>query len=323
MARFNHEQIQAILNASHVLMQKRLGDQPRLVYPCNFRSAGRLSNESARLLTAAHETFARHLASALEVFLATGLEVKLLAIGQLPTKEYIAGIPPLSYIAPLNFNSMSSTMIVELDVSFIFPIIDLLMGGTGNSPAEDRDLSEIEEEIMHDVMLLIAKQAENTWHLSNESLVPNHRTKASVLHQYCPPHEKVTFAKFEVNFAGQAGSFQLVFPTAFLNALIKQIKLDQPQTKGRMRNFPMPDIRERILDCDVVLATELLPLRVAVRDLLTLRPGSVLNLRTPVGNPCALIVEGRPIFEAEVARIGSRKAAQLGEKATIPAWGRE
>ncbi len=214
-------------------------------------------------------------------------------------------------------------MIVELDESFIFPIIDLLMGGTGNSPVEDRELSEIEEEIMHDVMLLIAGQAEKTWHLSNESLVPNRRAKASVLHQYCPPHEKVTFAKFEINFAGQVGSFQLVFPAAFLNELIKQIKLDQPQAKGRTRNFPMPDIRERILDCDVVLATELLPLRVAVRDLLTLRPGSILNLRAPVGNPCAVVVEGRAIFEAEIAKVGSRKAAQLGEKIPIAAWGRE
>ncbi len=323
MDRFSQEQIRAIHGASQVMAGKLTENQSRSVAPCNFRSAGRLSNESARLLTAAHETLARHLASAFEVFLATGLEVKLLTIDQLPAKEYIAGVLPLSYIAPLSSNTTSSTMIVELDVGFIFPIIDLLMGGTGNSPVEKRELSEIEEEIMQDVMLLIARQIENTWHLLHESLVPNRRTKASVLHQYCPPHEKVTFARFEVNFAGQVGSFQLVFPAAFLNELIKQLKLDQPQTKGRARNFPMPDIRERILDCEVDLATDLLPLRVAVRELLMLRPGSILNLRAPVGHLCAVVVEGRPIFEVEVAKVGSRKAVQLGEKIPIQAWGRE
>ncbi len=93
MDKFNQEQIRTILSASRVATGKRTENQLRSVSPSNFRSAGRLSNESARLLTAAHETFARHLASALEVFLATGLEVKLLTIDQLPTKEYIAGIP--------------------------------------------------------------------------------------------------------------------------------------------------------------------------------------------------------------------------------------
>ena len=37
----------------------------RTVHPCNFRTAGRLSNEHARLLSALHETFALRLASTL------------------------------------------------------------------------------------------------------------------------------------------------------------------------------------------------------------------------------------------------------------------
>jgi flagellar motor switch protein FliM len=52
------------------------GGKERTVVNCNFRSAGRLSNENARALTVIHETFARHLVSALDVYLGTGLEVK-------------------------------------------------------------------------------------------------------------------------------------------------------------------------------------------------------------------------------------------------------
>jgi len=40
--------------------------QQQVVHSCNFRSAGRLSNEDARTLTALHETFAFHLAGALD-----------------------------------------------------------------------------------------------------------------------------------------------------------------------------------------------------------------------------------------------------------------
>jgi flagellar motor switch protein FliM len=322
MAAFNLEQIEAVLKDSRA-KAKGAAAKPRSVYPCNFRSAGRLSNENARLLTGVHETFARHLGSTLDVYLGTALEVKLQVVDQLPSKEHIAGIPPLDYIAPFYLGTIPSTMIVEFDINLVFPIIDLLMGGSGAGAQEDRELSEIEEEIMHEVMLLIARQAESAWHIPNASLVPNRRTKASVLHQYCPPNEKVTFVRFEVDIAGQVGSFQLVFPANFLNALIKQIKLDQPQKSGRLQSFTMPDIRERILDCDVTVAAELPTLKVAVRDLVSLQPGSVLKLRAPVQNPGLLRVEGQDIFEAMPVRTGSQKAAQLGRRIPVRNWGKE
>src|SRR5579871_4498930 len=56
----------------------------RTIYSCNFRSAGRLSNENARSLTSIHETFARHLATALDAYLGSGLEVKLSGLDQYP-----------------------------------------------------------------------------------------------------------------------------------------------------------------------------------------------------------------------------------------------
>ena len=51
----------------------------RTVQPCNFRSAGRLSNESARALKTLHESLARNLMNTLDVYLGTSLEIKLYA----------------------------------------------------------------------------------------------------------------------------------------------------------------------------------------------------------------------------------------------------
>ena len=58
------------------------------VQPCNFRSAGRLSNESARTLTALHEVLARNLTNSLDVYLGTGLEVRLVDLQQLTMEEF-------------------------------------------------------------------------------------------------------------------------------------------------------------------------------------------------------------------------------------------
>jgi flagellar motor switch protein FliM len=319
----SQEQIDAMVKMSQEGGPKKAGDKQRSVFPCNFRSAGLLSNENARSLSAAHETFARYLASTLDAYLGTGLEVKLQAIEQLPSKDHMAAVPPLTYIVPFSLTTIPSTMIMECDIDLVFPIIDLLLGGRGTPGSNNRELSEIEEEIMLDVTALIARLAENTWHMPHMSLVVNRRIKSSLLHQYCPPNEKLTLVKFDIELAGNTGLLQLVFPTAFLNILIKQIKLDQPDKKGGLRYFPAPSIRERILDCDVMIASEITGMKVAVRDLIALQPGCVLKLRAPVRNPGMLTVGGQEIFEALPVRNGSQKAAQLGRRTFLTNWGKD
>jgi len=302
--------------------EARNPDRQRTVYSCNFRSAGRLSNENARALTSIHETFARHLASSLDAYLGTGLEVKLTALDQLTVKDHIAATSPLTYIVPFSLSANACTVIVECDVDLVFPMVDLLLGGAGGSGTAARELSEIEEEIMQEVITLIVRQAETAWHMPSMSLVAHRRIKSSLLTQYCLNNEKVTCLKFEVDVAGMVGVFQLVFPTTFLNVLIQQIKADQPQKRGSVRYFPRPPIRERILDCDVEVAAEIQNLRVAVRDLVALRPGSVLKLRAPVRSPGTLSAGGFAFFEAMPVRNGQQKAAQLGRRITSASWER-
>ena len=49
--------------------------KPRTIHSCNFRYAGRLSNENARALTALHEKFALNVTTSLELYLGTTLQL--------------------------------------------------------------------------------------------------------------------------------------------------------------------------------------------------------------------------------------------------------
>ncbi|MGD0632477.1 MAG: hypothetical protein ABR987_24395 [Terracidiphilus sp.] len=73
----SEERIAAALKTPAKSGSQKVGRQPRSVHACDFRSAGRLSNENARSLTALHETFARRVVSALDAYLGTGLAIKL------------------------------------------------------------------------------------------------------------------------------------------------------------------------------------------------------------------------------------------------------
>jgi len=294
----------------------------KAIVNCNFRTAGRLSNENARALNAVHEAFARRLAIAFDSWLGTGVEVKQKGLDQQPIKEHISAIAPLTYVVPLTLSTVQTSMVIECDVNIVFAMIEVLLGGTGALGSGGRELSEIEEEIMQDVVAMIARQIENVWRFPNLALVPGRRIKPSLVQQYCQANERLAVARFEMELGPAKGVFQMVLPTAFLGALIQQIKQDEPQKKGSVRYFPRPNIRERILDCDFEVAAELPGLRVAVRDLVALQPGSVLKLRAPVRQPGMLTAGGQGIFESVPVRNGSQKAAQLGRRVTTN-WGRE
>jgi flagellar motor switch protein FliM len=285
--------------------------KPRSVQPCDFRAAGRLSNENARAVTAIHETFARHLTAALDAYLGGSPVIKLAALDQTSLHDHIAAIDPLTYVAPFSIGAVPGTVLVEFDIELAYPIIDLLLGGAGAPVFEARQLSEIEEEIMRDLTSLIVRQAETAWRIPEMSLAALERVESPALAQVCSPTEKLTLIKFDVEIAGLNGWFQLALPASFVNFLLKQRKAAMPQKKGAVRYFPATSLRERILDCDVTVAADLRSMRVSVRDLIALQPGCVLKLRAPIRTPGTLTIGGFEVFEAIPVRNGSQKAAQL------------
>jgi flagellar motor switch protein FliM len=144
-----------------------------------------------------------------------------------------------------------------------------------------------------------------------------------MLFQCSAPNDRVTCVRFDIDVSGVKGALRFVFPTLFLNVLIQQIKLDQPQERGAVRYLPGAPLRERILDCDIDLAVELTGLRVSVRDVVAMQPGSVVKLRAPVKTPGMLTASGLGLFEAMPVRNGGQKAAQLGRRIAPAAWERK
>jgi flagellar motor switch protein FliM len=279
----------------------------KTIHSCNFRSAGRLSNEDARLLTAIHEGFAQLVSTMLDAYVGTSCEVKLEGLEQLSIKEHVVELPAHCYIVPLSPHSIA----LEFENDLVFPIIELLLGGPGDTRDAGRDLSEIEEEIMEDIVQLIGRQAASAWRMPDLTFAISPRIKPIEMQQALMA-EKVTVFRFSVQLAGVSGAFRVVVSSEFLNAVLKQINQEKHRKKSRVRSFPMPPLRERILDCDVEVTAELPMLRVQVRDLIALQPGSVLKLHAPIRNPSMLTSGGHRLFEAAPVRIGSQRAAQLG-----------
>ena len=296
----------------------------RTIHSCNFRYAGRLSNENARALTSLHEKFALNVTNSLEVYLGTSIRLKMMSLEQLALQDYISGVAPNTYLLPCALNVMESNFLMEMDIRLIFPIIDLLLGGAGTTASDEaRELTEIDEEIMESITALIVKEVDRSWRALNLSLTPGHCIKPALITQIYPANEKLVLLMFEMTVGATTGSFKIVLPTSFVGFLLRHLKAAQSKKISSLRHLPNPSLRERILDCDFNVAVDITQMRVLVKDLIDLKPGMILKMKAPVKNPGRLTVEGVDIFEALPVRNGTLKAAQLSCRSQEPAATKE
>lgn len=289
----------------------------RMIHLCNFRYAGRLSNENARFLSALHEKFAMSVSNALEVYLGASLRVRLISLEQLAIAEYIAGIPPTNYLLPCAMDVMDSHCLIDMDIALTLPVIDLLLGGSGHPGEQMHELTEIDEEIMKTVSSLVAKELERTWRSLNLTLTPGHCVKPPMIQQIFPVNEKLVLLMFEMTIGNANGSFTIALPTPFVGFLLRHLKQSQSKKLSSIR-LQRPNLQERMLDCEFEISAEVLNMRMQLKDLLNLKPGVVLQARSPVKDPAKLTVEGVEVFEASPVRSGKFKAVQIVARTQEP-----
>lgn len=281
-----------------------------VILPCNFRSAGRLSNDSLRHLRTLHDTFARNLAHSLDLFLGSSLGVKLVGLEQLSARELVTALAG-GYLVPFTLMPMGGRILAKLESPLLFPLLDLLLGGSGDPAEETRELTDIDEELIRSVLELVGAQLERAWKSCSVSVMPAPSLKPAVAGQIFAAEERVLNLHFELTLGGTVAGLHLMLPMGFANALLRS---SMPEAARRLVGDAAGThrLRERLLDCRMTLSAELQGGKITVGEMLEMRPGTVLNLRTPLVVPVRLGVGACSLFEMTAVRRGDRKTAQLG-----------
>jgi flagellar motor switch protein FliM len=257
-----------------------------------------------------HEVLARNLTNSLDVYLGTGLEVRLANLEQLAMEDFRTSCLAAGYLLPCAARPSSNTVLLEMDSTLMFTVVDLLLGGSGENPEGSRELTEIDEEVMEGVGSLIAQQIERVWQPMGFVLTPGKCVKPNLAHRVFPPTEKVLRIRFDVSVAGMTGALYLAFQASLAGHIVRNARADQSTGKNNLYGR-LPSLQKRILDCKFWLSGELPDLKVSVRDLARIEAGSVLTLSAPVDAPGKLTLEGKTYYTAVPVRQGSSKAMQL------------
>ncbi|MGH9467209.1 MAG: flagellar motor switch protein FliM [Terriglobales bacterium] len=307
----NQDEIDALFRSAHGLRPggKR---RPRQFARCDFRQAGQLTREQARTVGGLHEGFARNLAHVLGAHLRTHLEATLVAIEQLGFEEFTQRLPEICYVASVAVNPSGVSAALQLDLSLACPMIDLVLGGTGGAEHAATEITEIEEQILESLVLVVIRELAQVWQpVLDLRFVFERRQPATQIVRLMPPHEKVLALSFELRLPHARGTLNLAFPAAISTGLLRKLS-DSRVYQRRQEDFDTrPRLRERLWGAKFPVELVLPPARIPIRRLLALEPGEVVRFAHPSERAAVLKIAGRAVGAAEAVRQGRRRAALL------------
>jgi flagellar motor switch protein FliM len=314
----NQEEINAMVRAARDSADGAAQKQKdRSIKPCNLRDSGQLEDEQVRAINQLHETFARSLTESLGAYLSVQFEAKLVSVEQLTYGEFFERVPEVTYMAYLNGVPMDARAVMQIDISLVFPLIDILLGGTGQGSVATRDVTDIEANIMEEVAKIICQELSKAWGPLGIGLEFGGREAHSQMQRFVVSSEKTICMSFEVMVADTPGLINFSLPAGVSNPLLRKLAV---QTSSGIRSNKRFDkqLGEKMLDCVFPAALEITTIELSIQDLLSLAPGDVCNLRVPLRKSASFLIADREVFEANAVRQGAQRAAQIDKRIQIP-----
>lgn len=285
------------------------------ISPYDFKRPERVGKEQMRSLQTMHEAFGRNFGAALSALLRTIVELKLTSVDQLTYSEFVFSLENPTCFNLINAAPLEGQLILDINLSLLFPIIDRLLGGGSDStPPARRPLTEIELRLVSRITDLFCKEIKQAWESVLElNLSVDHVESNPQLVQIVPPNEVVVLISFELTIGDARGMMNLCIPFNSIERISTQLSSNSWVTYGKKLATPenIRRISSQLTGAVVEVVVDLAETNISTSDLIGLRVGDIIATEKDVERPLIVSVEGRPKFHAKPGAFKGRKAIQV------------
>jgi flagellar motor switch protein FliM len=281
----------------------------------DFKRPERVGKEQMRALQSLHEGFGRNFGAALSALLRTIVEVKLTSVDQLTYSEFVFSLENPTCFNLLKAEPLEGHLILDLNPSILYPVIDrLLGGGKENGPITRRPLTEIELRLVGRITGLFLQELKHAWEdvLSLELSVDRVESNPQLV-QIVPPNEVVILVSFEVAMGEVRGMINLCIPFNSIERVSP--KLAANSWASYNRSAATPQSRARIgqrLDRSLVdVVVTVAETHLTTGDLLGLRVGDIITTDKDIRTPLDVAVQGVNKYLASAGALKGNKAIRV------------
>ncbi len=276
----------------------------------NFRRPDRVSKEQLRSLHFLHDRFAVNLSTSLSAFLRAVTEVSISSVEQYSYSEFLMSMPDLTAFYAFGLAPLDGQGALEISPAVAFTMVDLMLGGNGQSATPNRALTEIEQNVLDSVVKLMLEHLTETWRPITEVRfkIQGRETRPQML-QVTGPNEIVIPLAFDVRLADTRGTLSICIPASAIESME-----DKVQGWHRTRREPTP-LEQSRLQANIgrvpLTVSTRIETRLAARELLSLEPGDVLSLGYPAQRPVDVQVGQVRRFSGRLTTVGANAGVTI------------
>jgi flagellar motor switch protein FliM len=226
--------------------------------------------------------------------------------------EFLLSLSDPTYYSAISIKPLSGVAALEMNLDLVFPIIDLLLGGTGSVLKLSRNITEIEKNIIQGVIKLITANLTETWRPVSliDFAFRASETRPQLLH-VASANEVVILIIFEVKICETRSRLHLCIPFSSLEPIAGKFEQEiSVRRRGHVRE-EFQKVLKTLYKTPLTLSAELAGGAVSVRDLLTLQPGDVVRLDQAPTEQVVVHVGGKPRFVSAAVVLKDHKAVKI------------
>lgn len=285
----------------------------------NFRRPSLITKEQLRSFTNIHENFAREMVASLALFLRTNVEFSLVSTEQQQYSEFINSLSTITYAVTFSAEPLPGLAVLEINLSLIFGIEDMLLGGQGDVETEIRKPTDIEISIITPFIDRIIEKLQDSWNtLMKVDLTQTRFESDPEYIQAAPPDAPVVVMAFDVKVGLANGIINVCYPLPMIQSLIEFLDGADGQMDSYYGRKADAESRQQILDAmmdiPVPISVKLGEARIPGRDLIRLKPGDVIVLDNKLATPSKLFISGRPVYNASPGRSRENLCVRLRKR---------
>jgi len=278
----------------------------------DFHRADRISQDQMRSLHLLHDYFGRNFSSSLSAYLRAFVDVSLISVDQISYSEFLKLLPDPTLFSSVGMRPMDNNLALELNPSLVFPMIDMLLGGPGNPQAGERNLTEIEMNIIEGVIKLAIRDLKDAWRpiMELEFFLEGTGTKPQMF-QIVSPGETVVAVGMEIKIGENAGMMNICIPSRMLKVIRNKFDQQWNIRRQKVAGSEAERIMSLIRPAPLVLTGEVRNSSLTVDDLLKVSVGDVIQLNHSVDDPIVLCVGGIPMYLGRVVLRRAKKSFEI------------
>ena len=275
----------------------------------DFRRPDRIPKSQVRAIRLLHDTFVRNLVSSLSAYLRSYLAVNLVSVEQLSYAEFLEGLPTPTCMVSLGLRPYDGNGVLELNPSLVFPVLEMLLGGSGKSSAPvQRDITEIEQKLLDGLTRIILQDLHEAWRAVTEIqfTVDAMETEPQLL-RVLAPNEAVVAIGVEVRIGETVGMMNIALPSIVVKMMRQKFDQQWSVRKTQPNELEQARFLERLREASFTLEARLEGLQLSVRDLLQLHEGSLVAFDRPLDSSIEISVNGRSQYSGQLVSTGRRR----------------